>query len=48
MNGSKHSPTGDPILIIDAPVVHNAAQLLSPPYLRAGERCCQGLGSGAT
>ena len=33
--------TGDPILTIDAPVVHNAMQHHTSPHNRPGERCCR-------
>ena len=38
---------GDPILTIDARVVHDAVQHLTSPHNRAGERCWRGSSRGA-
>jgi hypothetical protein len=45
MNGSKHSPTGDPILTIDAPVVHDAMQHPTSPHNRAGGKALPRVGT---
>jgi hypothetical protein len=39
--------TGDPILTIDAPVLHNAVLHLTSQHDRAGDRRCRGLRRGA-
>jgi hypothetical protein len=43
----RRNRTGDPILTIDARVVHNAVQHLIYPYNRTGGRSCRGSGRGA-
>ena len=43
----RRNRTGDPILTIDAPVVHNAMHHLTSPHIDAGERRCRGLRCGA-
>ena len=39
----RRNRTGDPILTIDAPVVHTASQDLLSPHNHAGEKRCRGL-----
>jgi hypothetical protein len=43
----RQNRTGDPILTIDAPGVHNAMQHLAFPHNRPGEKRCQELRCGA-
>jgi hypothetical protein len=43
----RRNRTGDPILTIDAPVVHKASQHLTCPHDRAGESRCPEVGSRA-
>jgi hypothetical protein len=43
----RRNRTGDPILTIDAPVVHNTSQDLTSPHNRAGQGRCRGLRGGA-
>ena len=44
----RRNRTGDPILTIDAPVVHNAKRYTTSPHNPAGQGYCRGLGGGAT
>jgi hypothetical protein len=44
----RRNRTGDPILTIDAPAVHDVSRHLTSPHIRAGERRCRGLEYGAT
>ena len=37
----RRNRTGDPILTIDAPVVHDAVRHLTSPHIHAGGRCCR-------